>query len=1746
MARASSTKSWLWHQRLSHLNFDTINDLARNDLVSGLPKFKYNKEHVCPSCEQGKSERASHPEKPVPNSRQRLHILHMDLCGPMRIASINGKRYVLVIVDDYSRYTWVHFLRSKDEQPEVIKTFLKRITVLLQSPVIIIRTDNDTEFKNQVLKEYFDTVGISHQMSSVRTPQQNGVVESRNRTLVEAARTMLIFSRAPLFLWDEAIATACFTQNRSIIHRRFNKTPYELINSRKPDISFLYVFGALCYPKNDREGIRKLGAKGDIGLDLTYAPSTITTQQPTEGELDLLFEAMYDDYIGGQPSATARTVPPAQEPQVRQTSTTSTTIANTAPIPTNSSSHATNILITSQDVDELNPNALFDGNTFVNPFANLSTTAAKSSSSQNVDPSNVHTNQLRSDGDMCMYALSVSSMELKNVKEAMTDPAWIDSMQEELLQFKRLDVWVLVPAPDNISPLTLKWLFKNKHDEEQTVIQNKSRLVMRGYRQEEGINFKESFAPVARMEAIRIFLAYAAHKSFLVFQMDVKTAFLHGSLKEYVYVCQPEGFIDANHPSHVYKLKKAIYGLKQAPRPWYDVLSTFLLQNHFFKGTIYPTLFIRHFHDDILVIQSKYMLEILKKYGMESCDPVGTPMESKDKLDLDQNGTPVDATKYHSMIGALMYLTSSRPDIVHVTCLCARYQAKTTKKHLKEVKRIFRYLKGTFNTGLCYTKDFGFELTGFSDADYTGCKDTFKSTSGGAQFLGEKLVQYSYREMVLTEPEDQTMALQPHSSGAKIQDPMLNYQRYIHDESSSLENQLSLKVKIIRIDNGTEFKNNDLNQLCRMKGIKREFSVPRTPQQNGIAERKNRTLIEAARTMLADSLLPILFWAGAVNTACYAINLTLVQVAKNNLMKKAGKENVQQYVLFPVWSSGSTNPQNTDRDAAFDAKEPEFKGRKPESEVNVSSGSNAQSKKHDDKTKREAKGKSPVESSTGYRNLSVEFEDFSNNNINEVNAAGNLVPAVGKISTNSTNSFSAAGPSNAAVKLEDITYSDDEEDVGAEADFTNLETTLKIQVRLKLCKRSYFNSRCRKNKKDERGIVVRNKARLVAQGHTQEEGIDYEEVFSPVARLEAIRLFLAYSSFIGFMVYQMDIKSIFLYGTIEEEVYVCQPLGFEDPDHPDNVYKVVKALYGLHQAPRDCKDLCKAFEKFMKDKFQMSSMGELTFFLDGKSASTPIDIEKPLLKDPDGEDVDVDVHTYKSMIGSLMYLTSSRQDILFAVDKSSMKSLDRNLHVILSVGSLTTPQMVLNSPCITHIKNWLVQIKWSPSWLVQKQMALGKDESYSFIVDSLLKTICQEEGIECLPNGEIFTELARIGKQVVDLSSHITKYYSPALTQKVFTNMRRVGKGCSGVETPLFEGMIVAQQVGEGAAEVNIEDIFTAGVATKGAASVTDDERVKKLERRNKLKASKLRRLKKVGTTQKVETSDDTIMDDVSKQERIITNMDADQDITQKDVAAVAKDVQDAEIEESSNVQGRQAESQAQIYQIDLEHADKVLSMQDVDIEPADLQEVVEVVTTAKLITKKEKESSNKRSQRDYYTIHAIELEAELNKNIDWDDVIDHVQRKAKEDNAVKRNVAGFKMDYFKGMIYDDIRLIFEMMFNSNVAFLLKTKEQMEEEDSRALKRLSESQEDKAAKNQKLDAEVEELKKHLMIVPNEDDDVYTKSTPLALKVPVVDYEIYIENNKPYYMIKRADGSHQLYLRFFSMLRNFDREELEVL
>nr|GFA83506.1 retrovirus-related Pol polyprotein from transposon TNT 1-94 [Tanacetum cinerariifolium] len=306
-------------------------------------------------------------------------------------------------------------------------------------------------------------------------------------------------------------------------------------------------------------------------------------------------------------------------------------------------------------------------------------------------------------------------MEPKTYKDALTQSCWIEAMKEELNEFERLEVWELIPCPDKVMVITLKWIYKVKINELGGILKNKAHLVARVYRQEEGMDFEESFALVARLEAVWIFLTYAAHKNMVVYQMDVKTAFLNGNLSEKVYVSQSDGFVDQDNPNHVYKLKKALYGLKQAPSAWYDMLSLFLISQDFSKGLVDPTLFIRKNGNDLLLIsqspkgifinQSKYALESLKKYGFESCDPVDTLMVEKSKLDEDKEGKAVDPSHYRGMIGTLLYLTARRPDLQFAICMCARYQARPTEMHVHAVKRIFRYLRGTVHRGLWYPKD---------------------------------------------------------------------------------------------------------------------------------------------------------------------------------------------------------------------------------------------------------------------------------------------------------------------------------------------------------------------------------------------------------------------------------------------------------------------------------------------------------------------------------------------------------------------------------------------------------------------------------------------------------------------------------------------------------------------------------------------------------------------------------------------------------------------------------------------------------------------------------------------------------------------------------------------------------------------------------------------------------------------------------------------------------------------------------
>nr|GEZ19847.1 retrovirus-related Pol polyprotein from transposon TNT 1-94 [Tanacetum cinerariifolium] len=587
---------------------------------------------------------------------------------------------------------------------------------------VLSRTDNGTKFVNKTLIDLFESVGITHQTSVPRFPPQNGVVKRRNRTLMEAARTILIFAKAPLFLWAEAVATA--------------------------------VFGALCYPTNDYDDVGKLKAKAYIGKshsDLVNDPPTPSVP-PTTKHVEDLFRYDEDEEFPPATYSTPVIVNAAQAPEFALGSPLSTLISKGHPAVSLSASVDQSSPLDTGVPGIKTPIDSFDSITDDSYIAPDTGSEASSSPTVNVD-------------------------------------VILHSKPPHVQKFTKNHS--LKDVIENILIIPLKWLFKIKLDEYGDVLKNKARLVAKGYRQEIGIDFEESFTPVARLEAIRIFIANAA-------------TFLNGELNEEVYVSQPKGFVEPDHPSHVYRLKKALYGLKQAPRAWYDKLSKFLISSGFSKGMVDPTLFTRKtgkhyllvqiYVDDIIfastdpqscdlfahemnstfkmsmmgqmsfflglqisqnprgifINQAKYAFEIVKKYDFDSSTPLDTSMTERPKLDENIGGKLVDPIRYRGMVGYLMYLTASRPDIVFVVCMCARYQAKTTKMHLHAIKRIFCYLKGTLNMGLWYPKDSGFALTAFADADYAGGQDTKRSTSGSAQFLRGRLVSWSLKKQKST------------------------------------------------------------------------------------------------------------------------------------------------------------------------------------------------------------------------------------------------------------------------------------------------------------------------------------------------------------------------------------------------------------------------------------------------------------------------------------------------------------------------------------------------------------------------------------------------------------------------------------------------------------------------------------------------------------------------------------------------------------------------------------------------------------------------------------------------------------------------------------------------------------------------------------------------------------------------------------------------------------------------------------
>ncbi|WVZ96872.1 LOW QUALITY PROTEIN: hypothetical protein U9M48_042455 [Paspalum notatum var. saurae] len=689
-------------------------------------------------------------------------------------------------------------MESKDEAFGFVWDLVLRLRNESHKAMRAIRSDNGGEFRNSRFENFCRDLGLEHQFSSPYTPPQNGVVERKNRTLVEMARTMLDEHRTPRHFWAEAVNTACYIANRIFLRAFLGKTSYELRFGRQPSVKHLQAFGCKCFVLKKAGHLDKFESRCLDGIFLGYAPNSrafrvwiLEAKQVVETcEVSFdetmpcttpAFEISGDDEEGtpifedkegvvdvGDAGAPALAAAPAPAP-----STTSSDDEG-GPLPTASSS-----LPRQQAQAEVGP---------AEDAGEVTSEIVPSRQVQRDHPphrmiGDIHQRVTRSSvTSLAFFSHSayVSSFEPRDVSHALSDLNWVNAMHEELENFERNHVWDLVEPPPNCRPIGTKWVFKNKKGEDGMVVRNKARLP--GVSSKDGIDYEETFALVARLEAVRILLAFAASKGFKLQQMDVKSAFPNGFIEEEVYVRQPPGFESARFPDRVYKLRKALYGPKQAPRAWYARLKSFLLKSGFVMGSVDKTLFllshggdttiVRIYVDDIIfggsshalvssfaeqmsrefemslmgelqfflglqikqglegtfVHQAKYTRDILKKFNMGDSKPMTTPMSTNTALDADEDGEAVDQKEFRGMIGSL------------------RSRRRPGRTCVRAVKRIFRYLKFTPELGIWYSSGSSLFLRGFSDANHAGCRIDRKSTSGICQLLGTSLVSWSSRK----------------------------------------------------------------------------------------------------------------------------------------------------------------------------------------------------------------------------------------------------------------------------------------------------------------------------------------------------------------------------------------------------------------------------------------------------------------------------------------------------------------------------------------------------------------------------------------------------------------------------------------------------------------------------------------------------------------------------------------------------------------------------------------------------------------------------------------------------------------------------------------------------------------------------------------------------------------------------------------------------------------------------------------
>ncbi|GJX45680.1 putative ribonuclease H-like domain-containing protein [Tanacetum coccineum] len=793
--------------------------------------------------------------KLVSSISQPLQMLHIDLFGPTSVRSINHKTYCLVVTDDYSRFSWVFFLATKDETSGILKTFITGIENQINHKVKIIRCDNGTEFKNNDMNQFCGMKGIKREFSVARTPQQNGVAERKNRTLIEAARTMLADSLLPTTFWAEAVSTACYVQNRVLVTKPHNKTPYELLHGRPPSISFMRPFGCPVTILNTLDPLGKFDEKADEGFFVGYSINSKafrvfnTRTRKVEENLHITFLENKPNVAGSGPDwlfdIDLLTNSMNYEPVTagNQTNKNAGIKDNVDAVPTQQyillpllydSPQSSKDAVADDAGKKTNEKPANEGERNGQEKeggASIKEGDQKVQEDSTVSPSVSDTGKSFTDADDLPTDPLLPNLEepANLLNTGIFSGAYDDEDVGAEADLNNLETTMNVsPIPitriykdhpkdqiiGDINSATqtrrmtkiskeLAMVYRNKKDERGILVRNKARLVARGYTQEEGIDYDEVFAPIARIEAIRLFLAYISFMGFIVYQMDVKSAFLYGTIEEEVYVCQPSGFEDPRFPDKVYKVEKALYGLHQAPRAWYGTLSTYLLENGFRRGIIDKTLFIKKNQGDILLVQvyvddiifgstkkslctefeslmhkkfqmssigeltfflglhvmqrddgifisqDKYVADILKKFDFVTIKTTSTLIETHKALLNDEEDENVDFHLYISMIGSLMYLTAFRPDIMFAVYACARFQVTPKISHLHAVKRIFKYLKGQPKLGLWYPRDSPFDLEAFSDSDYAGASLDRKSTTGGCQFLSKRLISWQCKKQTI-------------------------------------------------------------------------------------------------------------------------------------------------------------------------------------------------------------------------------------------------------------------------------------------------------------------------------------------------------------------------------------------------------------------------------------------------------------------------------------------------------------------------------------------------------------------------------------------------------------------------------------------------------------------------------------------------------------------------------------------------------------------------------------------------------------------------------------------------------------------------------------------------------------------------------------------------------------------------------------------------------------------------------------